>query len=369
MNIQHELVVKVPSATYSILIGRDLPTTIHQTLETIGWSTETPTMIVTDEHVAALTWFQDLKTTIEGVCTRIVIATIPPGEQSKSLSEAERLYDLAFAAGLDRDTWVLAIGGGVVGDLAGFVAATYMRGVSFVQIPTTLLAHDSSIGGKVAVNHPKGKNIIGAFYQPCAVLYDVSTLQSLPEREYKSGLTEAVKHALIADRALWDWLKEHHQAIRNRDPKILPELLFLSCSVKARIVGNDEKELNERALLNFGHTFGHAFETLLGYGALTHGEAVSIGMVAAAELGVLLQEHPAALRHEVEHVLQSLALPVRLPVPVAVDGAVELMRKDKKARAEQLTFVLLKEIGKATIQLGVPIEYAKAALQAVLGGA
>ncbi|UOF89717.1 3-dehydroquinate synthase [Fodinisporobacter ferrooxydans] len=365
MNGIHELRVQASSGSYVIRIGNGLPETIDKTLEEFGWSKKTPTMVITDDTVAALPWFQQLRSTLEMSCTRMIAAAIPAGEQSKSLEEAARFYDLAYTAGFDRDTWILAIGGGVVGDLAGFVAATYMRGVSFVQIPTTLLAHDSSIGGKVAVNHPKGKNIIGAFHQPRAVLYDVSTLQTLPEREFRSGLAEAVKHALIADVSLWQWLAEHHAGIRERNLDVLAELLYRSCKVKAGIVERDEKETNERALLNFGHTFGHAFETLLGYGTLTHGEAVSIGMVAALALGALLNEHSQSLKEEVENVLTSLSLPVRLPIPIDANEAIELMRKDKKARAEQLTFILLQEIGKAAIRIGVPIDSAKVALQAV----
>jgi 3-dehydroquinate synthase len=368
MRLLHELQVEVAGGSYPIIIGHGFEQSVDQLLQKRGWNVSTPTMIVTDEHVAALPWFQQFHTTLQNVCTKLIKAVVPAGEQAKSLHHAEALYDQAFEAGLDRDAWILAVGGGVVGDLAGFVAATYMRGVSFVQVPTTLLAHDSSIGGKVAVNHPRGKNIIGAFHQPRMVLFDVKSLLTLPDREYQSGLAEAVKHALIADADLWEWIKANRTQIQGRDLEILSELLMRSCSIKARIVQQDEREQSVRALLNFGHTFGHAFETLAGYGVLTHGEAVSIGMIAALELGSELGYHANDVRTHVEEVLVSLHLPIRLKVSLSIEACIDRMLHDKKVKSDKLTFVLLESIGKAILVRDVPLAPIQNALQLVLEG-
>jgi 3-dehydroquinate synthase len=368
MNIVYTLPIQHANGSYPIFIGYGFETGVNRLLQKVGWSPATPTMIITDQHVAELSWFQRLAACLKDTCEKCIVAIVPPGEQAKELQFAAQLYDQAFAAGLDRDAWILAVGGGVVGDLAGFVAATYMRGINFVQIPTTLLAHDSSIGGKVAVNHPRGKNIIGAFHQPRAVLFDVLSLMSLSDREFRSGLAEVVKHALIADANLWDWLQANQSLIQDRNVDTLIELLHQSCGVKARIVQEDEREQHVRALLNFGHTFGHAFETLLGYGTLTHGEAVSIGMVAALELGAQLGYHSPELRSTVEAVFSALNLPIRLPVNLSEDEAIESMRRDKKAKRDRLTFVLLNSIGSAKVVRDVPIEPVRKALQVVQKG-
>ena len=219
---------------------------------------------------------------------------LPSGENSKSLNHIAEIYDRLVEFRADRGTVVFAVGGGVVGDAAGFAAATYARGIPFIQIPTTLLAHvDSSVGGKVGINHPRGKNLIGAFYQPAGVLIDTATLQTLPPREYRSGLAEVIKYGAIADRDFFGWLEQNIDALRAKDPQALAHAIQRSCEIKAEVVADDEREAGRRAILNFGHTFGHAIERCQGYGDWLHGEAVAAGMVMAAELSGIAAADPA----------------------------------------------------------------------------
>src|SRR5207237_6855526 len=264
------------------------------------------------------------------------------------------VFDALLAAGCDRKTILFALGGGVVGDIAGFAAACYMRGVPFVQIPTTLLAQvDSSVGGKTAINHPLGKNMIGAFHQPLLVLADMETLDTLPQRELRSGLAEVIKHGLIRDAAFFDWLEANLDRLLERDPQALGQAVVRSIAIKAEIVGRDERERGLRALLNFGHTFGHAIETGLGYGAWLHGEAVPAGMVRAADLsrqlGYLSEADSARIRSLFE----------RAGLPTAVRGISparmrQLMRLDKKAKDGRVHFVLLDWLGALLLRGDVP---------------
>jgi 3-dehydroquinate synthase len=275
----------------------------------------------------------------------VSLITIPDGEEHKNLRTLEKIYDALIARGFDRYCGLVALGGGVVGDITGFAAATFLRGVPFVQVPTTLLAQvDSSVGGKTAINHPLGKNLIGAFYQPRHVHIDVSTLVTLPEREFAAGMAEVIKYGIIRDASFFAWLGEHRDRLRRRERAALVEAVKRSCQIKADIVELDEKESSLRAILNYGHTFGHAVETLAGYGEVRHGEAVAIGMNVAAtvakELGLCTSEHVAAITA----LLGSFELPVA-PPPFSLDEYLQAMGRDKKVKAGVLRFVLNRGIG------------------------
>jgi len=263
----------------------------------------------------------------------------------------------------ERSTMLIALGGGVIGDLAGFAAATHQRGMPLVQIPTTLLAQvDSSVGGKTAVNHPLGKNMIGAFYQPSAVIIDSATLSTLPDRGYASGLAEVVKYGAIRSPELFAWLESNVDPLLRRDEATLAQAIHESCRIKAEIVVADERETGERALLNFGHTFGHAIEVGTGYGTWLHGEAVAAGMVLAGELSVRLTGMPATENSRLRRLLSRFGLPVDPPA-LGANRYLELMSRDKKVEAGKLRVVLLEVLGRATIRADIP----RSELLAVLG--
>ncbi len=280
-----------------------------------------------------------------------------PGEQSKSLPVISQIYDRLADLKAGRQTVVFAVGGGVVGDAAGFVAATYARGVPFVQIPTTLLAHvDSSVGGKVGINHPKAKNLIGAFHQPLGVVIDTSTLNTLPEREYKAGLAEVIKYGVILDEEFFAKLESNIAGLNSREADILQSSIARSCRIKADVVEQDEfEETGLRALLNYGHTFAHAFETLSHYGELLHGEAVAIGMLYASRLAERLGMIEESVTHRQQTLLEALGLPTALPdnLNFSAKDMLDRMRLDKKAVAGQLRFVLPQAIGKVAVVANV----------------
>ena len=285
---------------------------------------------------------------------RCLEVILPDGEAHKTLANAARVLDVLIANRFGRDCAVLALGGGVVGDLAGFVAACYQRGVAFVQVPTTLLAQvDSAVGGKTAVNHPGGKNLIGAFHQPQLVLSDTSVLATLPGRELRAGLAEVIKYGLICDAALFAWLEAHLEALLARDPSALAHVIRRSCEIKAAIVGRDEREHGERALLNLGHTFGHAAESATSYTAWLHGEAVGAGLVMAAamsrECGLLEPRDAERVRRLVE----LTGLPSRVD-PLTPQVMLEHMRIDKKVLGGKLRLVLLRRIGEAFLSADYP---------------
>jgi 3-dehydroquinate synthase len=285
-----------------------------------------------------------------GASTQIIV---PDGEQAKSWETLNRIFDALLQARCGRDTLVIALGGGVIGDLAGFAAAVYQRGVPFVQVPTTLLAQvDSSVGGKTAINHPLGKNMIGAFHQPLAVISDVATLDTLPERELRAGVAEVIKHGLALDAGFVDWLEANVEKILNRDRAALTHAVRRSCELKARIVSQDEREAGARALLNFGHTFGHAIEAATGYGAWLHGEAVAAGMVMAAELSALMGHLKKTEVSRVRDLLRRAGLPVTGPA-LAPERLMELMALDKKAAKGRMRFVVLEAIGRAALRADV----------------
>lgn len=301
-----------------------------------------------------------------GIETHLIL--IPPGEGSKTLDGAARLYDACLECGLDRQSFIVALGGGVVGDLAGFVAATYMRGLPFVQVPTTLLAQvDASVGGKVAVNHPKAKNLIGAFHQPQLVWCDVQTLQTLPAAELSAGLAEAVKHGVLADARYYHFLWRQRERIQACDGAALTRVVSGSVRIKARVVAGDEREVSgPRMALNLGHTLGHALEAVAGYGVLRHGEAVAIGMVAAGRLALARGMWSHRLQGELEKTLQGLGLPVRLPSPLPARELLAAMSHDKKAVSGQLRWILPRRPGEVAIVPDVTVEEVLAAL-AVIG--
>jgi 3-dehydroquinate synthase len=293
----------------------------------------------------------------------VVSGEMGDGEEYKNLATLEQLYDLAFTHKIDRRCPVIALGGGVVGDTAGLLAATYLRGVPFIQVPTTLLAQvDSSVGGKVAVNHPGGKNIIGAFYQPRLVVADMTTLKTLPAREIKAGLAELIKYGVISDAGFFKWLEENIDKLLSLDEESLAHAVAVSCRSKARVVEADETEQGLRAILNYGHTVGHAVESLSGYKVFLHGEAVAAGMAAAARLAEVMGLLPAEQGRRITALIARAGLPVELPPNLNNNDIIAAMRQDKKAQAGRLTFVLPSAIGSVEICDDVP----EAAVRGVL---
>ena len=278
---------------------------------------------------------------------------IEDGEQAKSWPTLDRVLDALLGAGFGRDSLLVALGGGVVGDLAGFAASIYQRGVPYLQIPTTLLAQvDSSVGGKTAINHPRGKNMVGAFHQPLAVIADVATLDTLPERELRAGIAEVIKHGLVLDRGFLEWLEANLEKLLARERAALEHAVRRSCELKAQVVGADEREAGRRSILNFGHTFGHAIELGAGYGEWLHGEAVAAGMVMAAELSSRAGTLARADVERVRALVGRAGLPVRGP-GFGTERYFELMQGDKKAADGRLRFVLLDALGRASLRADV----------------
>ena len=284
----------------------------------------------------------------------VVSIVLPDGEAYKNWETLNLVYDRLLETRCDRQTTLVALGGGVIGDLAGFAAATYQRGIAFVQVPTTLLAQvDSSVGGKTAINHPRGKNMIGAFHQPLAVLADIGTLATLPLRELRAGLAEVIKHGLVRDFEFFEWIETNIERLIAREPEVLAHAVRRSCEIKAEIVALDEREEGPRALLNFGHTFGHAIETGAGYGVWLHGEAVAAGMAMAASLSHRLGGPSEADVGRILGLLGRAGLPVSAP-GMSPQRFLELMSVDKKASAGRVRFVVLERLGSAVIRGDVP---------------
>jgi len=275
---------------------------------------------------------------------------LPDGESHKNLSSYESIVGALLTKRHNRATTLVALGGGVIGDVTGYVAATYQRGVNFIQVPTTLLAQvDSSVGGKTAVNHPLGKNMIGAFYQPKAVYIDTETLQTLPERELSAGLSEVIKHGVLADGEYFSWIEQEMNDLRSLQPEKMAEAIRRSCEIKGSIVAQDEKERDIRALLNLGHTFGHAIEHSMGYGAWLHGEAVGTGLVMAADLSWRLGRIAGSDAKRIKDVVASAGLPTCPPLTLSVDDFLESMQVDKKTTDDGLRFILINDIGEAEL--------------------
>ena len=304
-------------------------------------------MVVTNDRLNAL-YGDALMTALASHDARVV--SLPDGEQYKNLDVLNQIFDALLSAGFDRGCTLIALGGGVVGDMTGFAAASYQRGVDFLQIPTTLLAQvDSSVGGKTGVNHALGKNMIGAFHQPRCVLADTNTLNSLDDAELKAGLAEVIKYGFIIDATFFAWLEENLDALLNRQPAALSYAIQRSCEIKAEVVIHDETEQGQRALLNLGHTFGHAIESASGYGTWLHGEAVAAGTAMAMDLSVRVGWLTDAERHRGIALLQRTGLPVTPPEAMSIDDFLTHMQRDKKTRDGQLNLILMKQLGHAVV--------------------
>lgn len=320
-------------------------------------------MIVTNDMVAPL-YLQIYTQALEKLEKQVAHCILPDGEKYKNIEHLNLIFNALLEAGFNRDCTVLALGGGVIGDMAGFAAASFQRGVDFIQVPTTLLSQvDSSVGGKTGINHPLGKNMIGAFKQPQAVLADMAQLKTLPARELSAGLAEVIKYALLGDVEFLEWLELHIEQLLVGDEILLAEAVYRSCAHKARIVANDEKEQGERALLNLGHTFGHAIESYLGYGVWLHGEAVATGMVMATDLSHRMGWISAEDLARTKKIIQRAELPIVCP-KIPLDAFLGFMAHDKKVLNGQLRLVLLKQLGQAVITRDFDVEKMKQAILA-----
>jgi 3-dehydroquinate synthase len=343
--LMHTLHVELGERSYPIYIGRDLFADSDMLARHV---VGTQVAIVSNETVAPL-YVDRVRAALPAgaVVTDVVL---PDGEQYKTLATLSVIFDRLLEDGHNRSTTIIAVGGGVVGDMAGFAAASYQRGVNFIQIPTTLLSQvDSSVGGKTGVNHPLGKNMIGAFYQPQAVFIDTNTLHTLPARELSAGLAEVIKYGLICDEPFYRWLQHHLPALLACEEGPLAEAIERSCTIKARVVAADEREGGIRAILNFGHTFGHAIETSEGYGQWLHGEAVAAGMVLALRLSAMRGDITAAEVAELTDMLSQLQLPIEPPANMTAEDFLNLMQRDKKVIDGRLRLVLLRSIGVAHV--------------------
>jgi 3-dehydroquinate synthase len=355
--------VHLGSRSYDIQIGSGLLDGLGQQCSRLGLGTRCA--VITDRHVAPRYGNQVCKA-LEQAGFQPFLITVPAGETAKSLKTVQACYDKLAANRLERKSFIVALGGGVVGDLAGFVAATYLRGIPFVQVPTTLLGQvDSSVGGKVGVNLKAGKNLVGAFYQPRLVLCDLVTLKSLPKRELRAGMAEVIKYGIIYDARLFDDLERKMKQLLAGDAKMLEPIIARCGEIKAEVAGQDETETGLRAILNFGHTIGHALEAISHYGKYLHGEAISIGQVAAARLSGMVLGLAESDVERIKNLFETAGLPTELKLTTAQrKKLLEAMQLDKKVAAGEIKFVLAKEIGKVSFGQKVPKEL----LAKVLGG-
>jgi 3-dehydroquinate synthase len=353
------LTVALGKRGYPIHIGAALLSRVGELLP----SRRSGRAVIVTNSIVAAHHLAPLQRGLERVAMHHDVIVVADGEAHKDWAALYQIHTRLLELKAERSTMLIALGGGVIGDLAGFAAATYQRGMPLVQIPTTLLAQvDSSVGGKTAVNHPLGKNMIGAFYQPSVVIIDSATLATLPDREYTSGLAEVVKYGAIRSPELLAWLESNVEFLRGRDDATVGQAIHESCRIKAEIVAADEHETGERAVLNFGHTFGHAIEVGTGYGAWLHGEAVATGMVLGGELSVRMAGFPAAENRRLRQLLSRFGLPVDPPA-LGAERYLELMARDKKVDAGKLRLVLLEAFGRPTIRTDIP----RSELLAVLG--
>ncbi len=346
MELKHELKVDLDDRSYSIFIGHQLlgePDLIRPHIH--GGSA----LVVSNTKVAPL-YLEPLQESLDAAAIRHDRLILEDGERFKTMASVESILDLLLQSRHDRRCTVIALGGGVVGDIAGFAASIYQRGVNFIQIPTTLLSQvDSSVGGKTGVNHPLGKNMIGAFYQPQCVVIDIDTLSTLPARELSAGMAEVIKYGLIHDAAFFDWIERNIGSLMQGDSAQLAEAILISCRTKARVVELDERESGLRAILNLGHTFGHAIETVQGYGNWLHGEAVAAGMVMAIDLSIRHGWIDESVRRRSVELLRKAALPVAPPADMNAEQFLEVMAIDKKAVDGQIKLVLLRALGEAFV--------------------
>lgn len=351
--------IELGERSYDIIIGAGL---LSDPASYQGLPGGAGAVIVTNDTVAPL-YADRLASALRGRFSDIQLISLPDGEAHKNWDTLNKIFDAMLSSACDRRTTLFALGGGVIGDMTGFAAACYMRGVPYVQVPTTLLAQvDSSVGGKTAINHPLGKNMIGAFNQPLLVVADLDTLDTLPQRELIAGLAEVIKYGPIADMAFFDWIEAHVDALLRRDRSALLHAVQRSCEIKARVVAADEREAGLRAILNFGHTFGHAIEAGLGFGTWLHGEAVGCGMVMAADLSARLGSIGKGDAARLTALIARVGLPVIAP-PLGAQRYLDLMQVDKKAEGGALRFVLLDGVGHATMR-GVPDELLRDTLAA-----
>lgn len=351
-----ELRVGLGDRAYPILIGSGLLARVGAHLKPVVAGRKV--LVVTNPTVREL-YGGAVGESLAAAGFDVAWAEMPEGERYKTLTTVNALYDRAFASGLDREAAIVALGGGVVGDTAGFAAATFMRGIHFIQIPTTLLAQvDASVGGKVGVNHPRGKNVIGAFYQPRLVLADVRTLRSLPHREVRAGLAEVIKYGVIRDEGFFGWLEADLERVLALDDGALAQVVEVCCRIKAAVVEEDEREgaRGVRQLLNYGHTIGHALETLTGYAMYLHGEAVAVGMVAAAKISRLLGRLPHRDYARIRQLILRTGLPVEMPAGLDPEELTEAVAHDKKVRGEKVNFILPEKIGAASVYPATPDE-------------
>ena len=344
-----QVAISLDDRSYDIHIGQGL---IGRAETWAGLPKAQAAMIVTNDTIAPL-YEAALRAALTPHYRQIHTVVLPDGEAHKDWQTLNLIFDALLAKGCDRKTVLFALGGGVIGDMTGFAAASYMRGVPFVQVPTTLLSQvDSSVGGKTAINHPLGKNMIGAFYQPVRVVCDLDTLKTLPEREMSAGLAEVIKYGPIADMDFLGWIEANIGALMAREPQALAHAVQRSCEIKAWVVGQDERESGLRAILNFGHTFGHAIEAGLGYGQWLHGEAVGCGMVMALHLSMELGLVDALFVERCTRLIEAAGLPIVGP-RLGADRYIELMRLDKKSEAGEIRFVVIDGPGKAAVR-GAP---------------
>jgi 3-dehydroquinate synthase len=348
------LTVELGDRSYPIHIGENIIDGTGEYVRQVGLSGKVA--VVSNPTVAQL-FLDPIHDALSASGFEITPILVPDGEEHKTLKSLETIYDRLIEQRFERKSCVMALGGGVVGDLAGFAAATYLRGVPYVQVPTTLLAQvDSSVGGKTGVNHEEGKNLIGAFYQPKLVLIDVSVLRTLPRRELIAGLAEVIKYGIIQDPILFQLLEEKMERLLSGDRELLVQIIAASCAIKAKVVEKDEREDDYRAVLNFGHTIGHALEATTGYKQFLHGEAIGIGMAKAAALS---WKQGLLDRKSLERVLQLIqktGLPTEMPAGIAMDGLIERMEVDKKASGGKIKFILCEGIGKTRFHWLAPTE-------------
>ena len=343
---QETLHVQLDERAYPIIIGASF---FKNGFNFDEWVKGKDCLIVTNEVVAPL-YLKALESQLKN--KNVVSLVLPDGESNKTLEIWTQIIDKLVKMKASRDTTIIALGGGVIGDITGFAAASYMRGISYIQVPTTLLSQvDSSVGGKTGINHIQGKNLVGAFHQPKLVLIDIDTLKTLPERELISGLAEVIKYGAIADNKFFCWLENNIEYLLTRNPETLIKAILKSCSIKAQVVGEDEFENGKRAILNFGHTFGHAIENIKGYGEILHGEAIAIGMILAAEISPLDDIEINRL----ETLIKKAGLPHKID-SLKIDDMYQAMLMDKKVQSKKLRYILLRSLGEAFIDDNVTEE-------------
>jgi 3-dehydroquinate synthase len=341
-----KLSIDLADRSYDILIGRNFLSRLGDHLSHL--KTARRALVVTNPVINKL-YGKILSEGLQSAGLNVECVEIPEGETHKTLQDAQTVYDHLIENQYDRNTLLVALGGGVIGDLTGFIAATFLRGVPYIQIPTTLLSQvDSSVGGKTAVNHPQGKNLIGAFYQPRLVAIDLDTLDSLPPDEFRAGMAEIIKYGVIEDPKLFDFLEKNSKKILDQDTECLETIIETSCAIKAKVVERDERESSYRMVLNFGHTIGHAIEALTEYSQFKHGEALAIGMIYAAKLSCQLGRCSETVVQKIEALVKQYGLPSRLP-EFPVDEYIETLYRDKKAHDKNIRFILVKDIGTVEI--------------------